>query len=59
MKIHFIRRRLGTNMLTNKQCYFYDFYSVCGVGTIIDSNHIRKYVTCKNCQKTRVFRKLK
>ena len=59
MKIHYIKRRLGTNLLTNKQCYFYDFYSACGVGTIISSNHMRKYVTCKNCKRTELFKNTK
>ena len=58
-KIHFTRRRLGWNFAAKKDCYFYDFYAACGVGTIIDNNHIRKYVTCKNCKRTRLFRKIK
>ncbi len=61
---HYVRRRKSINPLLCADgeihmCWVYDFFTACGVYSLLNSTPIKKYVTCKNCKRTKLFRGVK
>ena len=49
MKIHYTPRTRDYNSLTEKEDWFYNLFSACGILSVLNSTHVKKKVTCKNC----------